>query len=158
MIRRPPRSTRKESSAASDVYKRQGYGYVVTNRPLSRASPLPQLICSVHTLCVWHKTPVGAGLLAKAISKSIQIHRVHIQRPAHRSPTRHLLQNQQPTAQQSMQRRPGRGLQQQLCTISSGPGAAASIAEQLVTGSGADAEWAGGALVAGCRSCGFVLI
>ena len=26
MIRRPPRSTRKESSAASDVYKRQGYG------------------------------------------------------------------------------------------------------------------------------------
>ncbi|GAB5846665.1 hypothetical protein JMUB7538_27110 [Staphylococcus aureus] len=24
MIRRPPRSTRKESSAASDVYKRQG--------------------------------------------------------------------------------------------------------------------------------------
>ena len=26
MIRRPPRSTRKESSAASDVYKRQIYG------------------------------------------------------------------------------------------------------------------------------------
>ena len=25
MIRRPPRSTRKESSAASDVYKRQDY-------------------------------------------------------------------------------------------------------------------------------------
>jgi hypothetical protein len=24
MLRRPPRSTRKESSAASDVYKRQG--------------------------------------------------------------------------------------------------------------------------------------
>ena len=28
MIRRPPRSTRKESSAASDVYKRQPPGYV----------------------------------------------------------------------------------------------------------------------------------
>jgi alpha-D-ribose 1-methylphosphonate 5-triphosphate synthase subunit PhnL len=27
MIRRPPRSTRKESSAASDVYKRQGIGF-----------------------------------------------------------------------------------------------------------------------------------
>eukprot|EP00826_Nyctotherus_ovalis_P032475 TRINITY_DN2617_c0_g2_i2.p1 TRINITY_DN2617_c0_g2~~TRINITY_DN2617_c0_g2_i2.p1 ORF type:complete len:104 (+),score=46.24 TRINITY_DN2617_c0_g2_i2:24-314(+) len=27
MIRRPPRSTRKESSAASDVYKRQVHGY-----------------------------------------------------------------------------------------------------------------------------------
>ncbi|GAB5780959.1 hypothetical protein JMUB7526_28410 [Staphylococcus aureus] len=28
MIRRPPRSTRKESSAASDVYKRQDKHYV----------------------------------------------------------------------------------------------------------------------------------
>ena len=28
MIRRPPRSTRKESSAASDVYKRQEEGIV----------------------------------------------------------------------------------------------------------------------------------
>ena len=28
MIRRPPRSTRKESSAASDVYKRQEGSYV----------------------------------------------------------------------------------------------------------------------------------
>ncbi|WP_460366065.1 hypothetical protein [Staphylococcus aureus] len=28
MIRRPPRSTRKESSAASDVYKRQDSGSV----------------------------------------------------------------------------------------------------------------------------------
>eukprot|EP00826_Nyctotherus_ovalis_P065198 TRINITY_DN957_c0_g1_i8.p1 TRINITY_DN957_c0_g1~~TRINITY_DN957_c0_g1_i8.p1 ORF type:complete len:102 (+),score=44.38 TRINITY_DN957_c0_g1_i8:29-307(+) len=27
MLRRPPRSTRKESSAASDVYKRQVHGY-----------------------------------------------------------------------------------------------------------------------------------
>eukprot|EP00826_Nyctotherus_ovalis_P028055 TRINITY_DN2206_c0_g1_i5.p1 TRINITY_DN2206_c0_g1~~TRINITY_DN2206_c0_g1_i5.p1 ORF type:complete len:174 (-),score=38.03 TRINITY_DN2206_c0_g1_i5:130-630(-) len=31
MIRRPPRSTRKESSAASDVYKRQGLEYVKKN-------------------------------------------------------------------------------------------------------------------------------
>ena len=30
MIRRPPRSTRKESSAASDVYKRQGLPYVIS--------------------------------------------------------------------------------------------------------------------------------
>ena len=28
MIRRPPRSTRKESSAASDVYKRQHPGFI----------------------------------------------------------------------------------------------------------------------------------
>ena len=31
MIRRPPRSTRKESSAASDVYKRQGYEFASSN-------------------------------------------------------------------------------------------------------------------------------
>ena len=31
MIRRPPRSTRKESSAASDVYKRQPFTIFVTN-------------------------------------------------------------------------------------------------------------------------------
>ena len=30
MIRRPPRSTRKESSAASDVYKRQGFTHTDT--------------------------------------------------------------------------------------------------------------------------------
>ena len=30
MIRRPPRSTRKESSAASDVYKRQTYNSVIS--------------------------------------------------------------------------------------------------------------------------------
>src|SRR5665811_1907710 len=29
MIRRPPRSTRVRSSAASDVYKRQGYLYAI---------------------------------------------------------------------------------------------------------------------------------
>ena len=31
MIRRPPRSTRKESSAASDVYKRQALGGALYN-------------------------------------------------------------------------------------------------------------------------------
>ncbi|WP_460366025.1 hypothetical protein [Staphylococcus aureus] len=30
MIRRPPRSTRKESSAASDVYKRQAWSAIAT--------------------------------------------------------------------------------------------------------------------------------
>jgi hypothetical protein len=29
MIRRPPRSTRKESSAASDVYKRQAISFII---------------------------------------------------------------------------------------------------------------------------------
>ena len=33
MIRRPPRSTRKESSAASDVYKRQMFGHAYKGQP-----------------------------------------------------------------------------------------------------------------------------
>ena len=41
MIRRPPRSTRKESSAASDVYKRQGKPKGV---PLTHANFLHQII------------------------------------------------------------------------------------------------------------------
>ena len=35
MIRRPPRSTRKESSAASDVYKRQASDYANKTRSFS---------------------------------------------------------------------------------------------------------------------------
>ncbi|WP_460366071.1 hypothetical protein, partial [Staphylococcus aureus] len=35
MIRRPPRSTRKESSAASDVYKRQPHNNIKIVKPIS---------------------------------------------------------------------------------------------------------------------------
>mgnify|MGYP003381449085 CR=1 FL=1 len=38
MIRRPPRSTLDRSSAASDVYKRQAYGYDAAGRVTSAAS------------------------------------------------------------------------------------------------------------------------
>ncbi|WP_460366277.1 hypothetical protein, partial [Staphylococcus aureus] len=38
MIRRPPRSTRKESSAASDVYKRQAWHIVVVVVPRGRVT------------------------------------------------------------------------------------------------------------------------
>src|SRR5450756_2038427 len=37
MIRRPPRSTQRRSSAASDVYKRQGYDYSRSANPTRTA-------------------------------------------------------------------------------------------------------------------------
>src|SRR5665254_13008 len=40
MIRRPPRSTRVRSSAASDVYKRQSVSIVEFEPPLVHQSPL----------------------------------------------------------------------------------------------------------------------
>ncbi|WP_460366127.1 hypothetical protein [Staphylococcus aureus] len=45
MIRRPPRSTRKESSAASDVYKRQ----VVSGMPVSSLKILRPATCLLYT-------------------------------------------------------------------------------------------------------------
>eukprot|EP00657_Telonema_sp_P-1_P005362 TRINITY_DN22666_c0_g1_i1.p1 TRINITY_DN22666_c0_g1~~TRINITY_DN22666_c0_g1_i1.p1 ORF type:complete len:112 (+),score=45.45 TRINITY_DN22666_c0_g1_i1:104-439(+) len=38
MIRRPPRSTQSRSSAASDVYKRQGYSFILSHhdKPVCR--------------------------------------------------------------------------------------------------------------------------
>ncbi len=63
---------------------------------------------------------VGAGLPAKARPRSIQIHGIHIQRPADLPPAGHLFQHQQPTAEQTMQGRSGIGLQQQLRAITSG--------------------------------------
>ena len=49
MIRRPPRSTRKESSAASDVYKRQRLGCVIAHLESLAAFSQPQasLLCAV---------------------------------------------------------------------------------------------------------------
>eukprot|EP00826_Nyctotherus_ovalis_P007924 TRINITY_DN1203_c0_g1_i9.p1 TRINITY_DN1203_c0_g1~~TRINITY_DN1203_c0_g1_i9.p1 ORF type:complete len:109 (-),score=26.58 TRINITY_DN1203_c0_g1_i9:57-350(-) len=69
MIRRPPRSTRKESSAASDVYKRQNYMKLLISewslllKFISRGSflmkgrsykPRPQLILRVVELRRYH--------------------------------------------------------------------------------------------------------
>ncbi|WP_460366091.1 hypothetical protein [Staphylococcus aureus] len=46
MIRRPPRSTRKESSAASDVYKRQVYAASTLRSP--RCSPVSYTHLRAH--------------------------------------------------------------------------------------------------------------
>ncbi|WP_460366103.1 hypothetical protein [Staphylococcus aureus] len=50
MIRRPPRSTRKESSAASDVYKRQ-----VVNS--STFNLLVVFFCQKHKCCLLYTSP-----------------------------------------------------------------------------------------------------
>ena len=46
MIRRPPRSTRKESSAASDVYKRQreAYNYIQAKQLKCNIITMPEKI------------------------------------------------------------------------------------------------------------------
>ena len=50
MIRRPPRSTLDRSSAASDVYKRQGPGYVASDWALPANGPSPALMLIVAAL------------------------------------------------------------------------------------------------------------
>ena len=49
MIRRPPRSTRVRSSAASDVYKRQTVKMLVPSRGLTRLSPIVEVDESEET-------------------------------------------------------------------------------------------------------------
>eukprot|EP00826_Nyctotherus_ovalis_P014715 TRINITY_DN1411_c0_g1_i7.p1 TRINITY_DN1411_c0_g1~~TRINITY_DN1411_c0_g1_i7.p1 ORF type:complete len:149 (-),score=37.49 TRINITY_DN1411_c0_g1_i7:715-1140(-) len=59
MIRRPPRSTRKESSAASDVYKRQEYmGVQLIIRVEVRISIDYLLLPSFPRLLCWRLFPV----------------------------------------------------------------------------------------------------
>ena len=55
MIRRPPRSTRKESSAASDVYKRQGK-MSISGRPNNFPAG-EWLLDQAHRLSVQDKPP-----------------------------------------------------------------------------------------------------
>src|SRR5665811_1241104 len=68
MIRRPPRSTRVRSSAASDVYKRQGLRLHADNSGTSRLLGLPYRDTALAHLAVpvsaWTLTTlvVGAGL------------------------------------------------------------------------------------------------
>ena len=52
MIRRPPRSTRKESSAASDVYKRQVYYLNVTQYPFDPVFSIRGLAIMAETVFV----------------------------------------------------------------------------------------------------------
>ena len=55
MIRRPPRSTRVRSSAASDVYKRQAHVAPPLPKPLDL--PLSGLLCGVICLAIFGTIP-----------------------------------------------------------------------------------------------------
>src|SRR3990167_9388443 len=44
-----------------------------TEPPLSQASQLPHGSCTTHETCAWHRSPVGAGLLAKAVCQSLNL-------------------------------------------------------------------------------------
>ena len=57
MIRRPPRSTRKESSAASDVYKRQMQVQVLVQVP--KPLLLPEMVLLVELVPVSEQVPVS---------------------------------------------------------------------------------------------------
>eukprot|EP00826_Nyctotherus_ovalis_P059765 TRINITY_DN833_c0_g3_i2.p1 TRINITY_DN833_c0_g3~~TRINITY_DN833_c0_g3_i2.p1 ORF type:complete len:176 (-),score=9.85 TRINITY_DN833_c0_g3_i2:295-798(-) len=76
MIRRPPRSTRKESSAASDVYKRQPLDLSCASICLS--------VCRFCALCVCYPTHINTltlnvfillTLLCGLLSLPLRIHR-----------------------------------------------------------------------------------
>ena len=62
MIRRPPRSTRKESSAASDVYKRQSdmfYPQVLLRRLHGRCARVCACLCRPAYVCLRPYRPCG---------------------------------------------------------------------------------------------------
>ena len=64
MIRRPPRSTRKESSAASDVYKRQVHMTTNMSRPMK-----------------WHETYVQSASKFHRASITASLHTEHVNSP-----------------------------------------------------------------------------
>src|SRR5665811_234683 len=74
MIRRPPRSTRVRSSAASDVYKRQVWLQARQRRTRhSRASALPRpqehpAHCALHGACAGSLQELLAGLRAGRVT------------------------------------------------------------------------------------------
>ncbi len=58
-----------------------------TEPPLSQASQLPHWSCIAHKISAWHRSPVGAGLPAKAVCQSLNIqlsHRYRRQASSHR--------------------------------------------------------------------------
>eukprot|EP00826_Nyctotherus_ovalis_P038341 TRINITY_DN3586_c0_g1_i6.p2 TRINITY_DN3586_c0_g1~~TRINITY_DN3586_c0_g1_i6.p2 ORF type:complete len:103 (+),score=15.53 TRINITY_DN3586_c0_g1_i6:25-309(+) len=80
MIRRPPRSTRKESSAASDVYKRQRFfddhSLLCLCRDrvsigLFRRCSTEQLQCDLYFCCTLHTSARQPGSLCQTLSPSL---------------------------------------------------------------------------------------
>src|SRR5680860_1730176 len=72
MIRRPPRSTQSRSSAASDVYKRQGENWEPLSTPCRPClHPVPPRQCESPHLLI--KLPVGNSVAGKDIGIHISL-------------------------------------------------------------------------------------
>jgi len=73
MIRRPPRSTRKESSAASDVYKRQILGFILMAALVTwvpTLAPTGKVISSLAKIfLVVTLFLIGSGLSLKSLKE-----------------------------------------------------------------------------------------
>ena len=70
MIRRPPRSTQSRSSAASDVYKRQGYNLKITNdNDQSQTISVPINSSAYYTAKKLNENLAGTGVVATAKTK-----------------------------------------------------------------------------------------
>ncbi|VVP51973.1 hypothetical protein PS887_05397 [Pseudomonas fluorescens] len=69
-----------------------------TEPPLSQASQLPHWSCIAHKISAWHRSPVEAGLPAKAVCQSLNIQLSHRYRRQASSHTSHALptKNQRP--------------------------------------------------------------
>ena len=69
-----------------------------TEPPLSQASQLPHWSCIAHKISAWHRSPVEAGLPAKAVCQSLNIQLSHRFRRQASSHTSHALptKNQRP--------------------------------------------------------------
>ena len=69
-----------------------------TEPPLSQAGQLPHWSCIAHKISAWHRSPVEAGLPAKAVCQSLNIQLSHRFRRQASSHTSHALptKNQRP--------------------------------------------------------------
>ena len=66
MIRRPPRSTPIKSSAASDVYKRQGY----TNAEIASRMFISERTAKAHLSSAANKLDMGRVQMARLVERA----------------------------------------------------------------------------------------
>ena len=78
MIRRPPRSTLDRSSAASDVYKRQGHVHPFHSHVVIE---IPEPQNPVAALAVFREAVGVAALIAGELREHVQLSLIHISEP-----------------------------------------------------------------------------
>ena len=85
MIRRPPRSTLDRSSAASDVYKRQGYrGRKCITEFLDLTDEIKEMILADRALSEIRYRAVTDGMITlrqSAVKKVLALSLIHISEP-----------------------------------------------------------------------------